>query len=89
MNDKQYMNLVAQMPCIHCGQIPVELHHPRFCEGMSQRASNFLVIPACPECHRYGMDNFHNSGLDEKKSLAKHIEKVLSYLEMKDNNNTF
>lgn len=49
---KDHMNRVAELPCVLCGAQPVELHHIREGQGMQQRASNWLVIPACPSCHR-------------------------------------
>lgn len=54
-SEKRYMNCVAELGCIveGCGA-PAEIHHPRFAAGMAQKASNFLVIPLCPEHHRNG-----------------------------------
>jgi hypothetical protein len=53
------MDTVARLGCIVCrnldlGQSPAELHHPRSLAGLSQRASNFDVIPLCPGHHRTG-----------------------------------
>jgi len=31
---------------------PATLHHPRYGEGKGQRASDWLVIPLCPDCHQ-------------------------------------
>lgn len=31
---------------------PAEIHHPREGQGGAQRASNWLAIPTCPDCHR-------------------------------------
>lgn len=66
---KQYLNDVAELPCMLCGAQPVELHHPRTGQGMSQRANDYLVIPLCPECHRG-----HN-GVHGNQSLLK-IQKL-------------
>ena len=49
---KKHMDKVAQLPCCTCGAEPVELHHVREGQGMAQRASNWLVVPLCPSCHR-------------------------------------
>jgi hypothetical protein len=49
---KRHMSRVAQLPCCLCSSQPVELHHLREGQGMSQRASDMLVIPVCPSCHR-------------------------------------
>ena len=48
---KEWMNRVAQLPCACCGEHGVHLHHIREGQGMSQRASDFLVVPLCPDCH--------------------------------------
>jgi hypothetical protein len=45
------MAKVADLPCACCGTEGVHLHHIREGQGMAQRASNFLVIPLCPDCH--------------------------------------
>lgn len=79
-NEKHYMDKVASLPCSVCGTRPVELHHLREGRGMSQRASNYLVVPLCPECHR-GSLGFHGDKtrmrilkLDELDLLARTIE---------------
>ena len=48
---KEYMGIIAQMPCALCGDRPVHVHHIREGQGMAQRASDFLTIPLCPSCH--------------------------------------
>ena len=58
MNSKDYMGLIAQMPCALCGDRPVQVHHIREGQGMAQRASDFLTIPLCPSCH-VGPSGFH------------------------------
>ena len=50
---------VAELGCIVCrregnGPTPAELHHPRKDVGMSQRASDWDVIPLCYLHHRKG-----------------------------------
>lgn len=66
MNVQQYKNAVAEIGCIVCistglGRTPAELHHPREDQGMSERASDWLVIPLCPE-HHTGKTGFHGLG---------------------------
>ena len=51
MTEKQWMNRVAELPCACCGEHGVQLHHIREGQGLSQRASNWLVVPLCPGCH--------------------------------------
>ena len=75
MNEKQYMNNVAALGCIICGA-PAELHHPRFCCGMSQRASNYLVIGLCETHHRLGGygQAIHNGQVDFEKNYGREEE---------------
>lgn len=57
---------VAEVGCILClhlgyGQTPAQLHHLREGHGMSQRASDFLVIPLC-QSHHQGAAGIHGMG---------------------------
>lgn len=49
--EKRHMDRVAQLPCALCGSHGVQVHHIREGQGMSQRASNWLVVPLCTSCH--------------------------------------
>ena len=49
--EKQHMGRVAALSCALCGDSPVQVHHIREGQGMSQRASHFLTVPLCPDCH--------------------------------------
>lgn len=49
--ERVWMARVAALPCSLCGDHGVQLHHIREGQGMAQRASNFLVVPLCPDCH--------------------------------------
>ena len=49
--ESDYMDKVAQLPCATCGAEPAAVHHIREGQGGSQRASHFLTIPLCPDCH--------------------------------------
>ena len=58
-SEKAHLNAVANLGCIVCrnerlGQSPAEIHHIRNGQGMSQRASNYEVIPLCHSHHRTG-----------------------------------
>ncbi len=53
MNTSEWKNRVAELGCLIC-RMPAELHHTRFSAGLGQRASDYLVIPLCPEHHRTG-----------------------------------
>lgn len=65
---------VAELGCILCSHIlgihgtPAQLHHPRRGAGMAQRASDFDVIPLCPE-HHQGNTGVHGLGT---KGFTKH-----------------
>jgi len=71
--EKKHMSKVAALGCILCKRIgyegtPAELHHPRRGTGLGQRASNYDVIPLCPEHHR-GNTGVHGLGT---KGFPKH-----------------
>lgn len=63
--EQAHLDAVSALGCIVCGKdgmftIEAEIHHLKHDPttgqhlGMSQRASNFHVIPLCPRCHRTG-----------------------------------
>ncbi|MDR0674077.1 MAG: Ref family protein [Zoogloeaceae bacterium] len=67
MNAKRYLSRVASLGCVVCRLVgrhnsPAEIHHIREGQGMAQRASDFLVIPICPEHHRGGT-GIHGMGV--------------------------
>ena len=71
--EKKYMSKVAELGCAVCRRMgyegtPAELHHPRRGTGMGQRASNYDVLPLCPEHHR-GKTGVHGLGT---KGFPKH-----------------
>lgn len=58
-SERRHMGAVAALGCIVCrnngiGGSPAIVHHLRDGQGMSQRASNFLTIPLCPQHHTDG-----------------------------------
>ena len=66
---KRHMTRVAELGCALCrhlghGATPAELHHPREGQGGAQRASDWLVVPLCPEHHR-GATGLHGLGVRE------------------------
>ena len=82
--EKQHMNRIAELGCILCnhldyGSTPAHLHHIREGQGMSQRASNFLVVPLCPE-HHQGSSGIH--GLGEKGFYTRYKLSELDLLAM-------
>jgi 5-methylcytosine-specific restriction endonuclease McrA len=58
--ESAYMARVAALPCVLCGAHGVHVHHLREGQGMSQRASNWMTIPLCPECHT-GVSGIHGN----------------------------
>ena len=59
MSKKDYLNRVANLGCVVCrnlgyGATPAAIHHIRAGQGMSQRASDYLVIPLCGSHHQTG-----------------------------------
>jgi hypothetical protein len=48
---KRHLGRVAALPCCVCGAHGVHVHHIREGQGMSQRASDWLTVPLCPDCH--------------------------------------
>lgn len=64
--EQRHKDAVARLGCIVCsnlghGQSPAEIHHVRFEQGLSQRASDFEVLPLCYLHHRGGIHgvSFH------------------------------
>ena len=51
--DTAWLTSVAALGCIVCGQ-PACIHHVRFGQGKSQRASDRLVLPLCFFHHQHG-----------------------------------
>jgi len=53
---KRYMGKVARVPCVLCarmglGETPSVVHHLKYGQGASDRASDFLTIAVCPSHH--------------------------------------
>lgn len=85
----RHKSKVAALGCAICrmlgwGVTPAALHHIREGQGMSQRASDMLVIPLCPE-HHQGDTGFHGLGereferryrLSELDILAETLELI-------------
>jgi hypothetical protein len=83
---RAYKALVADLGCAVEGcRRPAHLHHPRFAAGMSQRSSDWLVIPLCPDHHQQGghgvaihagQSTFEGLYGSEESLLAQTIERV-------------
>lgn len=74
-DEKNHLSTVAAIGCIVCKNAgydgtPAEIHHIRDGVGMSQRASNYDVIPLCHYHHRTGgYGNSIHAGLRKFESL--------------------
>lgn len=52
-SQQQHLSRVAALPCACCGAAPPScVHHIREGVGLSQRSSDFLTVPLCPDCHQ-------------------------------------
>ena len=55
--ERRHLDRVASIGCI-LGRLlgephgPANIHHMREGQGMSQRASHWLAIPLCKDCHQ-------------------------------------
>lgn len=79
--EKRHLDRVARSGCALCrhlglGDTPAEVNHPRFSEGIGQRASHWLAIGLCPEHHR-GASGIHGLGVREFERRYKVSEPVL------------
>lgn len=77
---KRHLDRLSTYPCAVCGTQMAHCHHPRAAAGMGQRASDFLAIPLCYECHQ-GQHGIHGDRgawklrkMDEWDAVAKVIE---------------
>ena len=83
-SERKHMGRVAELPCSCCGAHGVQVHHIRDGQGMAQRASNWLTVPLCPECHT-GPRGLHGDKsimrtlkLDELDLLANTIQRLMT-----------
>ncbi len=61
----RYLDRVRALGCLLCQRLgysetPASLHHPRTGQGMSQKASDWCVIPLCHE-HHQGDSGIHGT----------------------------
>jgi hypothetical protein len=60
---KRHMGRVAKVPCVLCarmglGETPALVHHIKYGQGASDRASDFLTVAVC-EFHHVGEGGIH------------------------------
>jgi hypothetical protein len=88
MKPRDYLGLVAQLPCVLCIRLGflqetrTECHHVREGQGGAQRSSDFTTAALCTDCHR-GRSGLHGdrrrllqANCDEMDLLADTIEAV-------------
>ena len=80
---KDYHGYVSELGCIVPGCTdPANIHHIREGCGMSQRASDYLVIPLCKDHHQGSLSihgskrQFENLFGDELSLLAETIRRL-------------
>jgi hypothetical protein len=86
----EYHERLAEGLCVLCELLGRDqasrttIHHIREGQGMSQRASHWLVIPVCEECHQ-GQNGIHGdrqllrlAKVEEVDLLAETIERVVA-----------
>jgi hypothetical protein len=49
---REWMALVAQLPCLVCGRYGVQIHHCIHGRFSQSRASDYEILPLCEPCHR-------------------------------------
>ena len=83
--EKRYLDRVASLSCVVCGDRAVEVHHLREGQGASQRASHYLTVALCKDCHT-GPMGIHGDRtmmrvrkLEELDLLAMTIEGVMKH----------
>jgi len=90
---KEYLEFVANFPCLFCGKTPAgQAHHVRWAGicGIGIKPSDLLVVPACLLCH----DALHNmigkryreivSKIGREDILACMVDLLVEWLEKSD-----
>ena len=77
--EKRHMGRVAELGCIICNE-PAQVHHIRDGQGMSQRASNWLVIPLC-HGHHIGALSVHKTAKQFANIYGSELELLAATLE--------
>jgi hypothetical protein len=53
VKSRAHIQRIKEMDCVLCGASgPCDAHHIREGQGMAQRASDFLAVPLCKDCHQ-------------------------------------
>lgn len=85
--ERRHHERVAQIPCVLCellgqGRKASQVHHIREGQGAGQRASHWLTVAVCPDCHQ-GPMGIHGdrtllrmANVEELDLLALTIERL-------------
>ena len=79
-----WLDMVATLDCVACGDRPVQVHHLRTGYGMSQRAPHRLTIALCPDCHHafhHGDGLLRRLKVSELELLSRTIAGVQALME--------
>ena len=87
-DEKNHMRAVADLGCIICDKMgfpgsPAELHHIVSNTGMGKKASNYEVIPLCPNHHRNSQESYHYSPKDFTDKWGRQEDLLEQTLEAK------
>lgn len=68
-NDPNYLAMIRELPCLHCGMEPSEAAHVRMASaahgkasGIGKRPADRWSVPLCAEHHRLARDAQHQRG---------------------------
>ena len=83
---KRHMGRVAALGCILCrrlgyGEHAAEVHHVRTGQGAAQRASDWLTVPLCPDCHR-GPNGIHGDRARLKSARVTEMDLLAQTISM-------
>jgi hypothetical protein len=85
----QYLGKVKQLDCVLCSSLGqpqtsvTEAHHIRTGHGMGDRASDYLTVALCVECHR-GTHGFHGTKALMKVAKLSELDLLAETVRMLD-----
>lgn len=84
--EKRHLDRLAQLPCVLGKALgdyhgPVQIHHLREGQGISQRGSDFLAVPLCPDCHQ-GVHGVHGDRSLMRIAKVEELDLLAMTIEM-------
>ena len=73
-SERAHMAMVAELPCIVCGDFPAQVHHAL--TGGGRRRNHMKVLPLCYRCHQ-GDKGIHTLGRKAWVRLVGYTEQEL------------